>query len=228
MTEILSPVLKIEAGLGDRGFDPIKTFKDGNLQPPGQSPTEDQSLVETPFSFSSKVWWNGYDPVRFQIQPAVFIAVLKKFRQRMAQSLMMPEFKLNDQGTELTPVVSVGTGEVKGVFLDSALGAGSLELQYISRQWNPAGVAKTSPQRLQAEKATLTQWAPIRIEHPLMAKDTGLREEKCLGELLEGFSASHTDYNGSGQEIYETTADRWPRSAETQNPKSQIPNRFQK
>jgi len=60
-----------------------------------------------------------------------------------------------------------------------------------------------------------------------MAKDTGLREEKCLGELPERFGALHTDYNGSGQEIYETTADRGPRSAETQNPKSQIPNKFQ-
>ncbi len=34
-----------------------------------------------------------------------------------------------------------------------------------------------------------------------MAKDTGLREEKCLGELPEQFT--HTDYNGSGQKIYE-------------------------
>jgi hypothetical protein len=99
MTEVLSPLLKIEAGLGDRGLDPIKTFKDGNFQSLGQSSTEDQSLVETPFSPSSNVRWNGYNPVRFQIQPASFIAVLKKFRQRIAQSLMIPEFKLDDQGT---------------------------------------------------------------------------------------------------------------------------------
>ncbi len=99
MTEILSPLLKIEAGLGDRGLDPIKTFKDRNFQFPGQSPTEDQSLVETSFSFSPNVRWNGYNPVRFQIQSASFIAVLQKCRQRMAQSLMIPEFKLDDQGT---------------------------------------------------------------------------------------------------------------------------------
>jgi hypothetical protein len=99
MTEILSPLLKIEAGLGGRGLDPIKTFKDRNFQSPGQSSTEDQSLVETPFSFSSNMRWNGYNPVRFQIQPAVFIAVLQKCCQRMAQSLMIPEFKLDDQGT---------------------------------------------------------------------------------------------------------------------------------
>ena len=99
MTEVLSPLLNIEAGLGDRGLDPIKIFKDGNFQSLGQSSTEDQSLVETPFSSPSNVGWNGYDPVRFQIQPASFIAVLQKCRQRMAQSLMIPEFKLYDQGT---------------------------------------------------------------------------------------------------------------------------------
>ncbi len=99
MTEILSPLLKIEAGLGDRGLDPIKTFKDRNLQPLGQSLTEGQSLVETPFSSPSNVRWNRYDPVRFQIQLAFFIALLKKCRQRMAQSLMIPVFKLDDQGT---------------------------------------------------------------------------------------------------------------------------------
>ncbi len=203
MSEIPSPLLKLEAGLGDRGLDPIKTFKDRNFQLLGQSPTEEQSLVETPVFSSSNVRWNGYDPVRFQLQPASFIAVLKKCRQRMAQSLMMPELKLYDQGTQLTPVVSVGTGEVKGVFLGSALGAASMKLQHISWQWNPAVVANRSPQGLQAEKAALTKWAPIRVEHPLMTKDTGLREEKCLDELPEGFSASHTDYNGSGQKIYE-------------------------
>jgi len=121
MTEILSPLLKIETGLGDRGLDPKKTFKDRNLQPLGQSPTEDQSLVETSFSFSSKVRWNRYDPVRFQIQPAFFIAVLKKCRQRMAQSLMMPEFKLVNQGSQLALVVSIGTGEIKGFAEGSAL-----------------------------------------------------------------------------------------------------------
>ena len=121
MTEILSPLLKIKAGLGSRGLDPIKTFKDRNLQPLGQSPTEDQSLVETPFSSSSNVWWNGYDPVRFQIQPASFIAALKKCYQRMAQSLMMPEFKLANQGSQLALVVSIGTGEIKGFAEGSAL-----------------------------------------------------------------------------------------------------------
>ncbi len=121
MTEILSPLLKIEAGLGDRGLDPKKTFKDGNLQPLGQSPTEDQSLVETPFSSSSNVRWNRYDPVRFQIQLAFFIALLKKCRQRMAQSLMMPEFKLMNQGSQLALVVSIGTGEIKGFAEGSAL-----------------------------------------------------------------------------------------------------------
>jgi hypothetical protein len=121
MTQVLLPLLKIEAGLGDRGPDPIKTFKDRNLQSPGQSPTEDQSLVETPFSFSSNMRWNGYNPVRFQIQPAVFIAVLQKCCQRMAQSLMIPEFKLDDQGTQLTPVASIGTSEIKGFAKGSAL-----------------------------------------------------------------------------------------------------------
>ncbi len=121
MTEILSPLLKIEAGLGECGLDPIKTFKDRNLQPLGQSTTEDQSLVETPFSSSSNVRWNGYNPVRFQIQPASFIAVLKKCRQRMAQSLMMPEFKLVNQGSQLVLVVSIGTGEIKGFAEGSAL-----------------------------------------------------------------------------------------------------------
>jgi len=95
---------------------------------------------------------------------------------------MTSEFKLYDQGTQLTPVASVGTGEVKGVSLGSASGTGSMDSQHIARQWNPAGVANTSPQRFQAEKAALTQWAPIRVEHPLMTKDAGLREEKCLGE----------------------------------------------
>jgi len=131
MTDVLSPLLKIEAGLGNRGLDPRKTFKDRNFQPLGQCPTEDQSLVETPFSSSSNVRWNGHDPIRFHIQPASFIAVLKKCRQRMVQSLMMPEFKLVNQGSQLALVVSIGTGEVKGVSLGSALGAGSMELQHI-------------------------------------------------------------------------------------------------
>ncbi len=113
--------MKIEAGLGDRGLDPKKTFKDRNLQPLGQSPTEDQSLVETPFSFSSKVRWYRYDPVRFQIQPASFVAVLKKCRQRMAQPLMMPEFELVNQGSQFALVVSIGTGEIKGFAEGSAL-----------------------------------------------------------------------------------------------------------
>ncbi len=121
MPEILSPLLKIEAGLGDRGFDPKKTFEDRSLQPLGQSPTEDQGLVETPFSSSSKVRWNGYDPVRFQVQAASFIAVLQKCRQRMTQSLMMPEFKLVNQGSQLALVVSIGTGEIKGFTEGSAL-----------------------------------------------------------------------------------------------------------
>ncbi len=121
MTEILSPLLKIKAGLGGRGLDPIKTFKDRNLQPLGQSLTEGQSLVETPFSSPSNVRWNGYNPVRFQIQPASFIAVLKKCRQRMAQSLMMPEFKLVYQGSQLALVISIGTGEIKRFAEGSAL-----------------------------------------------------------------------------------------------------------
>jgi len=33
-----------------------------------------------------------------------------------------------------------------------------------------------------------------------MAKDTGLREEKCLGELPERGLEAHTGYNGSGRE----------------------------
>jgi len=53
-------------------------------------------------------------------------------------------------------------------------------------------------QRFQGKKTASTQRAPIRIEHPIMAKDTGLREEKCLEELPERFSASHTNYNASG------------------------------
>ncbi len=79
------------------------------------------------------------------------------------------------------------------------------------------------PQRFQAEKAALTQWAPIWVEHPLMTKNTGLREEKCLGELPEDFSTSHTDYNVSGQEIYETAG----RRPEIPNPKFPIPNKIQ-
>ena len=113
--------MKIETGLGDRGFDPKKTFQDRSLQPLGQSTTEDQGLVETPFSSSSKVRWNGYDPVRFQVQAASFIAVLQKCRQRMTQSLMMPEFKLVNQGSQLALVVSIGTGEIKGFTEGSAL-----------------------------------------------------------------------------------------------------------
>jgi len=54
-------------------------------------------------------------------------------------------------------------------------------------------------QRFQGKKTASTQWAPIRIEHPLMAKDTGLREEKCLGELPENGTEAHRDYNGSGR-----------------------------
>ena len=74
---------------------------------------------------------------------------------------MMSEFKLQDQGTQFTPVVSVGTGEVKEVSLGSALGAGSMDFQHIAWQWNPAEVADTLIQRFQAEKAVLAQWAPI-------------------------------------------------------------------
>ncbi len=40
-----------------------------------------------------------------------------------------------------------------------------------------------------------------------MAKDTGLREEKCLGELPKGGTEPHRDYNGSGQKIYELGTD---------------------
>jgi hypothetical protein len=39
----------------------------------------------------------------------------------MAQSLMIPEFKLDDQGTQLTPVASIGTSEIKGFAKGSAL-----------------------------------------------------------------------------------------------------------
>ncbi len=153
--------MKIEAGLGSRGFDPRKTWKDRNIQLLGQNATEGKGLVETPFPSSSDMEWNRDDPIRLQIQTASFKAGLKKCCQRMSQSLMMSEFELYDQGPKLTPVVSVGTGEVKGVSLGSALGAGSMDSQYITWQWNPAGVANTSPQRFQAEKAALAQWAPI-------------------------------------------------------------------
>ena len=40
-----------------------------------------------------------------------------------------------------------------------------------------------------------------------MAKDTGLREEKCLGELPKGGTEPHTNYNASGWEIYELGTD---------------------
>lgn len=118
---------------------------------------------------------------------------------------MMSEFKLQDQGTQLTPVVSVGTGEIKGVRLGSASGTGSMDFQHIARQWNPAGVANTWPQRFQAEKATLTQWAPIRVGDPLMAKDTGLREEECLDKQFESGTETHTDYNVSGRKSTKST-----------------------
>lgn len=57
-----------------------------------------------------------------------------------------------------------------------------MDFQHIAWQWNPAEVANTLIQRFQAEKAALTQWAPVWVEYPLMTKDAGLREEKCLGE----------------------------------------------
>lgn len=67
---------KIEAGLGNRGFDSRKTWKDRNIQLPGQYAAEGKGLVETPFPSSSDVEWNGDDPIRLQSQPASFIAGL--------------------------------------------------------------------------------------------------------------------------------------------------------
>jgi hypothetical protein len=92
--EVLPPLAKIEAGLGNRGFDSRKTWKDRNIQLLGQNATEGKGLVETPFPPSSEVEWNRDDPIQLQVQPASFIAGLKKCRQRMSQSLMMSEFKL--------------------------------------------------------------------------------------------------------------------------------------
>jgi hypothetical protein len=94
VTEVFSPLAKSEAGLGSCGFDPRKTWKDWDIQLLGQYATEGKGLVETSFPSSSDVERNGDDPIRLQIQPASFVAGLKKRRQRMSQSLMSSEFEL--------------------------------------------------------------------------------------------------------------------------------------
>ena len=58
-----------------------------------------------------------------------------------------------------------------------------------------------------------------------MTKDTGLREEECLGESSENLSAllteTHTDYNVSPRKSTkpQQTADRGLRKFKIQNPK---------
>jgi len=80
----------------------------------------------------------------------------------------------------------------------------------------------------EAEGMDLADKASSSYTKELMAKDTGLREEKCLGELPEGGTEAHRDYNVLPRKSTKPqTADRGQRKSQISNSKSQTNHKFQ-
>ena len=127
ISDILQPFLHVQPRLGAGSLDTAKAREYGDSQPAGQGMTEVRGLVETPFSDSAWVSWNGHDPGGAGLESASAEAFLQEGGQWMSQMAMSFKFEFPNRFPQLSGVRSVGTGKIEGGRPCSAHRTDSLE-----------------------------------------------------------------------------------------------------
>lgn len=189
--EILPAGLQIQSGLRcGRSFS-VQIRADRQIQIPGKSPGQQQSLVEASFSQPPSMQGNGDDPVEITAVPVIPKTVCRQFGQRKSQSFLVSELETAEQTSQSSLICAPGAcgTEIRGIIATS--GTERKRLQEIARQGHAADPANGTCQRIQMLQAGIANGTEVCSNDPVPAQYACLRKQESLEGQSEGVDQSH-------------------------------------